>query len=260
MSRISFGGSAQQPPQLRIGNYSLDKTVGSGSFGKVKKGYHLTTGVPVAIKIINKDKLAKKADMDQKIRREIYNLRRFRHPHIIKLYEVIETQTDIFLVMELVGGGELFDYIIQRGKLSEVEARLCFQQMISAVGYCHHHKVAHRDLKPENLLLSSSTNALKIADFGLSNLIQDGEFLQTSCGSPNYAAPEVIDGKYYSGEEIDVWSSGVILYALLTARLPFDDDYIPHLFSKIKRGKYKMPPSSAARARTSFNKCSTSIH
>jgi hypothetical protein len=96
-------------------------------------------------------------------------------------------------------------------------------------------------LQPENLLLSSSTNALKIADFGLSNLIQDGEFLQTSCGSPNYAAPEVIDGKYYSGEEIDVWSSGVILYALLTARLPFDDDYIPHLFSKIKRGKYKMP-------------------
>lgn len=103
--------------------------------------------MPVAIKIINKDKLAKKADMDQKIRREIYNLRRFRHPHIIKLYEVIETQTDIFLVMELVGGGELFDYLIQRGKLSEVEARLFFQQMISAVGYCHHHKVAHRDLK-----------------------------------------------------------------------------------------------------------------
>jgi serine/threonine protein kinase len=198
--------------------------------------------VHVAIKIINKEKLAKKADMDQKIRREIYNLRRFRHPHIIKLYEVIETQTDIFLVMELVGGGELFDYIIQRGKLSESEARLCFQQMISAVGYCHHHKVAHRDLKPENLLLgASSTSSLKIADFGLSNLIQDGEFLQTSCGSPNYAAPEVIDGKYYSGEEIDVWSSGVILYALLTARLPFDDDYIPHLFSKIKRGKYKMP-------------------
>ena len=113
----------------------------------------MTTGVPVAIKIINKDKLAKKADMVQKIRREIYNLRRFRHPHIIKLYEVIETQTDIFLVMELVGGGELFDYIIQRGKLSEVEARLCFQQMISAVGYCHHHKVAHRDLKVRPWLL-----------------------------------------------------------------------------------------------------------
>lgn len=112
-----------------------------------KEGYHLTTGVPVAIKIINKEKLAKKADMDSKIRREIYNLRRFRHPHIIKLYEVIETQSDIFLVMELVGGGELFDYIIQRGKLAEVEARLLFQQMISAVGYCHHHKVAHRDLK-----------------------------------------------------------------------------------------------------------------
>lgn len=117
----------------------------------LKEGYHLTTGVPVAIKIINKEKLAKKADMDSKIRREIYNLRRFRHPHIIKLYEVIETQSDIFLVMELVGGGELFDYIIQRGKLAEVEARLLFQQMISAVGYCHHHKVAHRDLKVRSI-------------------------------------------------------------------------------------------------------------
>lgn len=123
------------------------------------EGYHLTTGVPVAIKIINKEKLATKS-MDQKVRREIYNLRRFRHPHIIKLYEVIETQTDIFLVMELVGGGELFDYIIQRGKLSEVEARLCFQQMISAVGYCHHHKVAHRDLKVRPLSTFSTDNML----------------------------------------------------------------------------------------------------
>lgn len=191
-----------------------------------------------------------------KVRREIFNLKRFRHPHIIKLYQVLETERDIYLVMEYVEGGELFDYIVQRGKLAEAEARAYFQQIISAVAYCHSLHVVHRDLKPENLLCASLPNfaqpstrtsasaaqySIKIADFGLSNIVQDGEFLKTSCGSPNYAAPEVIEGKYYSGEEVDVWSCGVILYALLTARLPFDDDYIPHLFQKIKKGKFKMP-------------------
>eukprot|EP01122_Echinamoeba_exundans_P014910 TRINITY_DN6874_c0_g1_i2.p1 TRINITY_DN6874_c0_g1~~TRINITY_DN6874_c0_g1_i2.p1 ORF type:complete len:649 (+),score=84.81 TRINITY_DN6874_c0_g1_i2:167-2113(+) len=258
-----------------IGDYILGKTIGSGSFGKVKKGVHAASGVTVAIKIINKEKITAKK-MDHKVRREIFNLRRFRHPHIIKLYQVLETDRDIYLVMEYVEGGELFDYIVQRGKLPETEARAYFQQIISAVAYCHSLHVVHRDLKPENLLcaplkgssgggsggpgsgvgsasaapvapsafshLSSSAQySIKIADFGLSNIVQDGEFLKTSCGSPNYAAPEVIEGKYYSGEEVDVWSCGVILYALLTARLPFDDDYIPHLFQKIKKGKFKMP-------------------
>jgi len=140
-----------------------------------------------------------------------------------------------------VAGGELFDFIVSHGKFSEPEARYFFQQIVSAISYCHRRKVAHRDLKPENLLLDSKTRTIKIADFGLSNIIDDGELLQTACGSPNYAAPEVISGLQYSGPEADVWSCGVILYALLTARLPFDDNYLPHLFKKIKEGKFIMP-------------------
>lgn len=145
------------------------------------------------------------------------------------------------MVMEYVPGGELFDYIVAHGKLSEPEARRFFQQIVAAIDYCHSHMVVHRDLKPENLLISSRDNSVKIADFGLSTMMKDGEFLKTSCGSPNYAAPEVISGKLYAGPEVDVWSCGVILYTLVCARLPFDDDYIPALFKKIRSGQYAVP-------------------
>jgi len=143
--------------------------------------------------------------------------------------------------MEYVPGGELFDYIVHNGKLSEDEGRRLFQQIISGVEYCHSHKVVHRDLKPENLLLDTIHMSVKIADFGLSNIMQDGDFLKTSCGSPNYAAPEVISGRLYAGPEVDVWSCGVILYALLCAKLPFDDEYIPSLFKKIREGIFTIP-------------------
>lgn len=143
------------------------------------------------------------------------------------------------MVLEYAGG-ELFDYIVSHGKLDEQQARRFFQQMICAVEYCHRHKVVHRDLKPENLLLDDQLN-VKIADFGLSNIMTDGNFLKTSCGSPNYAAPEVISGKLYAGPEVDVWSCGVILYVLLVGRLPFDDDHIPSLFAKIQRGVFTIP-------------------
>lgn len=135
---------------------------------------------------------------------------------------------------------ELFDYLVKRGKCNDDEARKFFQQIICAVEYCHRHKIVHRDLKPENLLIDSEKN-VKIADFGLSNIMTDGNFLKTSCGSPNYAAPEVISGKLYAGPEVDVWSCGVILYVLLVGRLPFDDDYIPALFKKINEGKFHVP-------------------
>lgn len=148
-------------------------------------------------------------------------------------YTVITTPTDIIMVIEYAGN-ELFDYIVKNGKMREEEARRFFQQIIGAVEYCHRHKIVHRDLKPENLLLDEYFN-VKIADFGLSNIMTDGNFLKTSCGSPNYAAPEVISGKLYAGPEVDVWSSGVILYVLLCGKLPFDDDYIPTLFKKISR-------------------------
>ena len=150
------------------------------------------------------------------------------------------------MVLEYAGG-ELFDYIVQHGKMKEDEARRFFQQMLCAVEYCHRHKIVHRDLKPENLLLDENLN-VKIADFGLSNIMTDGNFLKTSCGSPNYAAPEVINGKLYAGPEVDVWSCGVILYVLLVGRLPFDDEHIPSLFAKIARGSYMVPTWMSAGA------------
>ncbi|CAH8615777.1 unnamed protein product [Heterobilharzia americana] len=234
-------------PEVRIGNYIIGETLGVGTFGKVKVGIHKSTGVQVAVKIVNRDKI-KALDVAGKLRREILNLWLFRHPHIIKLYQVISTPTDIFMIMEYVSGGELFDFIVKSGKLSEKDARKFFQQIISGVAYCHRHKVVHRDLKPENLLLDSNQN-VKIADFGLSNMMQDGEFLRTSCGSPNYAAPEVISGKLYAGPEVDVWSCGVILYALLCGTLPFDDEHIPTLFKKIKAGYFHLPETLSAGVR-----------
>jgi len=213
----------------------------------VKVAEHILTGHRVAIKILNRRKI-QAMDMEEKVRREIKILRLFMHPHIIRLYEVIETSTDIYVVMEYVKGGELFDHIVEKGRLPEDDARRFFQQIISGVEYCHRNMVVHRDLKPENLLLDSSM-AVKIADFGLSNVMRDGHFLKTSCGSPNYAAPEVISGKLYAGPEVDVWSCGVILYALLCGSLPFDDENIPNLFKKIKGGIYNLPSHLSPGAR-----------
>lgn len=156
------------------------------------------------------------------------------------------------MVLEYAGG-ELFDYLVKHGKMSEVKARRFFQQIVCAVEYCHRHKIVHRDLKPENLLLDTELN-VKIADFGLSNIMTDGNFLKTSCGSPNYAAPEVISGKLYAGPEVDVWSCGVILYVLLVGRLPFDDEYIPALFKKISSGTYSTPPFVSSGARHIIHK------
>nr|UXY87106.1 kin/snf1 [Cryptomonas sp.] len=224
---------------VKIGPYYLGKTLGVGSFGKVKLAKHELCGQKVAVKILNRKKI-KILKMDEKVKREINILKLFTHPHIIRLYEVINTPSDIFVVTEYITGGELFDYIVEHGRLSEDEARRFFQQMISGVEYCHKHMVVHRDLKPENLLLDAHLN-IKIADFGLSNLMKDGFFLKTSCGSPNYAAPEVISGKPYLGPEVDIWSCGVIVYALLCGSLPFDDENIPNLFKKIKSGIYLLP-------------------
>jgi carbon catabolite-derepressing protein kinase len=172
---------------------------------------------------------------------------------VLPRYTVIKTPTEIIMVLEFAGG-ELFDYIVQNGKMREDEARRFFQQIICAVEYCHRHKIVHRDLKPENLLLDDNLN-VKIADFGLSNIMTDGNFLKTSCGSPNYAAPEVINGKLYAGPEVDVWSCGVILYVLLVGRLPFDDEHIPSLFQKIAKGAYVTPSYMSSGAATLIKKC-----
>jgi carbon catabolite-derepressing protein kinase len=222
----------------RLGVYDVIKTLGEGSFGKVKLAVHRVSGQKVALKIISRRKLVTR-DMAGRIEREIQYLQLLRHPHIIKLYTVITTPNEIIMVLEYAGG-ELFDYIVQNGKMAEDKARKFFQQIVCAVEYCHRHKIVHRDLKPENLLLDEALN-VKIADFGLSNIMTDGNFLKTSCGSPNYAAPEVISGKLYAGPEVDVWSCGVILYVLLVGRLPFDDEYIPALFKKIAQGSFMLP-------------------
>ncbi|KAL8707750.1 MAG: hypothetical protein Q9220_007270 [cf. Caloplaca sp. 1 TL-2023] len=238
----SVGGRTTQ----RLGQYTIQKTLGEGSFGKVKLAVHRVSGQEVALKIISRKKLISR-DMAGRVEREIQYLQLLRHPHIIKLYTVITTPTDIIMVLEYAGG-ELFDYLVKNGKMPEAKARRFFQQIVCAVEYCHRHKIVHRDLKPENLLLDSELN-VKIADFGLSNIMTDGNFLKTSCGSPNYAAPEVISGKLYAGPEVDVWSCGVILYVLLVGRLPFDDEFIPALFKKISAGAYKTPDYLSSGAR-----------
>ncbi|RMZ91372.1 hypothetical protein DV736_g1400, partial [Chaetothyriales sp. CBS 134916] len=236
----------------RLNQYSFVRNIGEGSFGKVKLARHKVTGQEVAMKTINRRKLISR-DMAGRIEREIQYLQLLRHPHIIKLYTVITTKTDIYMVLEYVPM-ELFDYIVKHGRLGEAKARKLFQQIICAVEYCHRHKIVHRDLKPENLLLDKDMN-VKIADFGLSNIMTDGNFLKTSCGSPNYAAPEVIGGKLYAGPEVDVWSCGVILYVFLVGRLPFDDEFIPALFKKIQAGTFHIPSSIPPGAVNLIKQC-----
>lgn len=247
LGQVPRSSHGQSRMKTRLGQYDIVRTLGEGSFGKVKLAVHKVSGQKVALKIISRQKLVTR-DMAGRIEREIQYLQLLRHPHIIKLYTVITTPKEIIMVLEYAGG-ELFQYILDHGKLREDQARKFFQQIVCAVEYCHRHKIVHRDLKPENLLLDDTLN-VKIADFGLSNIMTDGNFLKTSCGSPNYAAPEVVGGKLYAGPEVDVWSCGVILYVLLCARLPFDDEYIPTLFKKIQSGTYHMPnyiSSGAAR-------------
>ncbi|PNS18105.1 hypothetical protein CAC42_4064 [Sphaceloma murrayae] len=239
------GSSSASGREGRLNQYTFHRTLGEGSFGKVKLATHKVTKQKVAIKVITRSKLISR-DMTGRIEREISYLQLLRHPHIIKLYTVVSTPREICMVLEYAGG-ELFDYIVNHGRLPEDKARKFFQQIVCAIEYCHRHKIVHRDLKPENLLLDDQFN-VKIADFGLSNIMTDGNFLKTSCGSPNYAAPEVISGKLYAGPEVDVWSCGVILYVLLTGRLPFDDEYIPALFKKIQQGNYNVPPYMSKEA------------
>jgi 5'-AMP-activated protein kinase catalytic alpha subunit len=211
--------------EIRIGQYRFSKNLGNGSFGKVRMAFHEQTGHKVAIKMLNKKKI-RQYGVFEKVKRELKILRRFNNPHTIKLFEFIDTQSEIFMVLEYAAGGELFDLIARRERLSEDEARKIFQQIISSIEYSHQDKIAHRDLKPENLLLDENHN-IRLIDFGLANIMRDSIALKTACGSPNYAAPEVISGMSYGGAEVDVWSCGVILYAMVCGSLPFDDDQMP---------------------------------
>ncbi|KAM9770446.1 maternal embryonic leucine zipper kinase isoform 1-T2 [Menidia menidia] len=219
--------------------YELYETIGSGGFAKVKLGRHLLTGEKVAIKIMNKKDLG---DDLPRVKVEIEAMKNLSHQHICRLYHVIETSTQIFMVLEYCPGGELFDYIIAKDRLSEQETRVFFRQIVSAMAYVHSQGYAHRDLKPENLLIDEDHN-LKLIDFGLCAKPKGGLSyeLMTCCGSPAYAAPELIQGKSYIGSEADVWSMGVLLFALLCGYLPFDDDNCMILYKKITRGRYDNP-------------------
>lgn len=226
--------------QYRIDHYILDKTLGSGGFGKVKLAVHEYTGSRVAIKIINK-KLLKSEKMSIKIKREIRLMKYFNHPNMIQLYQVLDSPQNIFVVMEYVPGGELFNLVNECRGFDEPTSRKYFRQIIDGVEYIHQNLICHRDLKLENILVDNN-GLVKIVDFGLSNFMKDGQFLTTSCGSLQYAAPEVVNGQVYSGNEVDIWSCGVILFAMLTGALPFDDDDKMAVVQKISQGDYIKPP------------------
>ncbi|XP_004600299.2 maternal embryonic leucine zipper kinase isoform X4 [Sorex araneus] len=219
--------------------YELYETIGTGGFAKVKLACHILTGEMVAIKIMDKNALG--SDLPR-IKTEIDALKNLRHQHICQLYQVLETASTIFLVLEYCPGGELFDHIISQDRLSEEEARVVFRQIVSAVAYVHSQGYAHRDLKPENLLFDEC-HKLKLIDFGLCAKPKGNKDyqLQTCCGSLAYAAPELIQGKSYLGSEADVWSMGILLYVLMCGFLPFDDDNVMALYKKIMRGKYEVP-------------------
>lgn len=222
-----------------IHQFILKEKLGQGTFGKVRLGVHIITGEKVAIKILEKDKIFQQEDKDR-VEKEIKILKMIRHNNLIQLYQVIQSPKLIYLVMEYSPGKDLFTYIVNNKKIKEDEACMYFQQIIEGVDYCQKLKICHRDLKPENLLLEGKT--LKLIDFGLSNICNKQGKLSTACGSPSYAAPEMIlgEGDYY-GSRVDIWSCGVILYVMLCGFLPFEDTNTDKLYKKIIEGKYALP-------------------
>ncbi|KAI0923775.1 hypothetical protein AcV5_009234 [Taiwanofungus camphoratus] len=257
MSHMPRRNKKEDDPKM-IGLWKVGRTIGKGSSGRVRIARHTKTGQYAAVKIVSKNNLLNSrmslrslGDEAERIlhsiEREIVIMKLIDHPNIMRLYDVWETSTELYLILEYVEGGELFDYLCNKGKLSSSEALGYFQQIITAVHYCHRFNIAHRDLKPENLLLDRSKN-IKVADFGMAAWQGKSNMLQTACGSPHYAAPEVIMGRAYNGSSSDIWSCGVILYALLAGRLPFDDEDLPTLLEKVKIGKYSIPADIDPRA------------
>lgn len=224
--------------------YEFLETLGKGTYGKVKKAKE-RSGRLVAVKSIRKEKIKDEQDLVH-IRREIEIMSSLCHPHIITIYEVFENKDKIVIVMEYASRGDLYDYICDKRNISEREARHFFRQIVSAVHYCHQNGIVHRDLKLENILLDGNGN-VKIADFGLSNLYQSDEYLQTFCGSPLYASPEIVNGRPYRGPEVDTWSLGVLLYTLVHGTMPFDGNSHKILVQQISTGNYRKPnnPSDA---------------
>ena len=239
------------PSKGNISQYITKGTIGKGTFGKVKLGIHKTTGEKVAIKILEKSKITSKDDMER-INREITILRNFSHLNVIKINDIFETKDNYYILMEYCEKGELFNYIVEKQRLSEEEASYFYYQLINGLEYIHEHNVVHRDLKPENLLLEKG-NILKIIDFGLSNYFT-GQLLSTPCGSPCYASPEMVSGNKYNGFYIDVWSTGIILYAMICGYLPFEDPNNEILFQKILECNLQYPSHVSNKAKNLMKK------
>lgn len=234
--------TVENPPDGNLfGKYEVGKLLGYGAFAKVYHARNIRTGQSVAIKAVSKHKVIK-GDLTANVKREISIMRRLRHPHIVRLHEVLATKSKVYFVLEFAKGGELFAKIA-KGRFSEDLSRRYFQQLISAVGFCHSHGIFHRDLKPENLLLDENWD-LKITDFGLSAVSDqtrpDG-LLHTLCGTPAYVAPEILAKKGYNGAQVDIWSCGIILYVLIAGYLPFNDPNLMVMYRKIYKGEFRCP-------------------
>jgi 5'-AMP-activated protein kinase catalytic alpha subunit len=236
-------------------DFIIKEVIGEGTFATVRLAINKQTGQKVAIKIMEKNKIVHQEDR-VRIEREIKVLKNLRHPNIVHLYSVIKTEEKIYLIMEYVKGKELFDYIVMKKKLSESESCLFFQQIISGIEYLHKIKYVHRDIKPENLLINEETKELKIVDFGLSNIYTNPNkhLLSSACGSPSYAAPEMLNGEKYRAQPVDIWSCGIVLYAMICGYLPFEDEDNEALYDKICRGKFVIPNHVTENARDLINK------
>ena len=239
----------------KIGDYEIIKTIGEGTFGKVKLEKNIPTNELVEIKILEKAKLNDKEDLNN-IMKEIKFLKTFNHINIISLYEIIETEMNYYIIMEYAEN-ELFSYIVENNYLDEETASFFFIQIIFSIEYIHKKKkIAHRDLKPENILLTNNNEIIKIIDFGLANIYKNkkNELLETSCGSPCYAAPEMILGKKYYGIDVDIWSSGIVLFAMVSGFLPFEDDDNENIYRKVVLGKFDLPDHLSFECKDLINK------
>ena len=264
----TISGTGKSKRKTHVGPWQLGRTLGKGATGRVRLAKHALTSQPAAIKIVSKKSaaLAQSASMAQMdrdetipinaaglrtmpfgIEREVVIMKLISHPNVINLYDVWENRGELYLVLEYVEGGELFDYVSCYGALPEDEAVRLLRQIIAGLSYCHRYNICHRDLKPENILLDKYRN-IKLADFGMAALQPDNRWLNTSCGSPHYAAPEIIYGRQYRGDKADIWSVGIILYAMLNGYLPFDGGDLTSTLRLVKKGEYYLPENLSKAA------------